>query len=356
MNILEQIYDATIPKINFLERKSRIETKKTILRGPPKSGKTYLIYDYLSQYKSNEYIYIDCNDFKNKYQDISSNLELFILNNEIEVLILENFNFDFELPQVQSVVITTTMDKVIIGFDTLYLQLLDFEEYILFDTKHQNILNSFNSFLKFGNFPEIIEYSEIKKHTRNYEICKLYCHDKIELEILFHLIKSASEKKSIFQLFNSMKKTTKISKDRFYKTCEKYILNHIIYFCSKFEQPNAVKKIFIFNHSLIDIVSYNKNFHNLFTNMVFLEIYKKHKEIYYLDNIDFYIPKDNLIILTIPFFNNFEVINISMKLTPYIKKYNIKKINIVTVSNEKKITIGNIETKVIKFHDWVLGG
>ncbi len=356
MNILEQIYDTTIPKINFLERKCRIETKKTILRGPPKSGKSYLIYDYLSRYKSNEYLYIDCDDFKNKYQDISSNLELFIITNNIEVLVLENFKFEFELPIIQSIIITTFVDNNISAFDTIYLQLLDFEEYILFDSKHQNTLNSFNSFLKFGNFPEIIEYPEFKKHTRNYEICKLYCKDNIELEILFHLIKSASEKKSIFQLFNSMKKTTKISKDRFYKTCEKYTLNHIIYFCSKFNQPNAVKKIFIFNHSLIDIVSYNKNFHNLFTNMIFLEIYKKHKDIYYLDNIDFYIPEDNLIILAIPFFNNFEVINISMKLTPYIKIHNIKKINIVTISNEKKITIGKIEAKVIKFHDWVLGG
>ena len=356
MNILEQIYDNTLPKTNFLERKVSIYTKNTILKGPPKSGKTYLIYDYLSQYNNDDYLYIDCDDYRNRNKEISKYLQNFIDENKIEVLVLENFNFDYNLPKVTSTIITTSQNIILESFDTIYLPALDFEEFILFDIKHQSTANSFNSFLKFGNLPEIIDYSEQKKAKRNYEICQLYCEDKIELEILFLLIRSASEKKSIFQLFNTLKKTTKISKDRFYKTCEKYEDNHLIYFCQKFEQPKSVKKIFIFNHALLDIVSYNKNFHNLFQNMVYLEIYKKHKEIYYLDNIDFYIPQDNLIILTIPFFNNFEVINISIKLSPYIKKYGIKKIYIITVSNEKDINISNINAKVIKFYDWVLGG
>ncbi len=356
MNILEQIYDNNTNKINFLERKVSITAKNTIIKGPPKSGKSYLIYDYLSNYKVDDYLYIDCDDYRNNNSEITKYLDTFIAENKIEVLVLENFNFYFDLPKVTSTVITTSKNVLLENFDTIYLTALDFEEFILFDTKHQNTANSFNSFLKFGNFPEIIDFSEQKKGKRNYEICQLYCEDKVELEILFLLVKSASEKKSIFQLFNTLKKTTKISKDRFYKTCEKYEQNHIIYFCQKFEQPKAVKKIFIFNHALLDIVSYNKNFNNLFQNMVYLEIYKKHKEIYYLDNIDFYIPEDNLIILTIPFFNNFEVINISMKLSPYIKKYDIKKIYIITVSNEKDINISNINAKVIKFYDWVLGG
>jgi hypothetical protein len=275
MNILEQIYDNTLHKVNFLERKVSIAAGNTIIKGPPKSGKTYMIYDYLSQYKPNEYLYIDLDDYKNNNMKISLYLEDFIAENKIEVLVLENFKFDFDLPKVTSILITTNKNTKIENFDTLYLTPLDFEEFILFDTKHQNTTNSFNSFLKFGNFPEIIEYSEQKKAKRNYEICQLYCEDKVELEILFLLIKSASEKKSIFQLFNTLKKTTKISKDRFYKVSEKYEQNHLIYFCRKYQQPKAVKKIFIFNHALLDIVSYNKNFNNLFKNMIYLDIHKR---------------------------------------------------------------------------------
>ncbi|MEA3512955.1 MAG: AAA family ATPase, partial [Campylobacterota bacterium] len=290
MNLIEQIYDITFPKIIFFERKISIDHKNTILIGPPKSGKTYLIYDYLSNFNSTEYLYIDFDDYKNKKENIEKHLENFILNNNITVLVLENFKFDIKLPKVTNTIITTKMKFKLDNFSTIYLEPLDFEEYLLFDTKHQNISNSFNSFLKHGNLAEVIEYPENKKYQRNYEICKLYCEDKVELEILFLLIKSSSEKKSIFQLFNSLKKVTKISKDRFYDTVKKYERNRVIYFCQKYEQPKAVKKIFVFNHALIDEVSYTKNFNSLFKTMIFLELNRIYKEVFYLDNTDFYIP------------------------------------------------------------------
>lgn len=354
MNILEQIYEIDFNKINFLERKVSIVDKYTIIKGAPKSGKSYLIYDYLSSFDESKYIYIDFDDCKNIKDNIEKDLETFIIKNKIEVLVLENFKFDIKLPDVSSIIITTKMLNQIDGFKTIYLQPLDFEEFLLFDTKHQNISYSFNSFLKYGNLPEIIEYSEQKKQQRNYEICKLYCADKVELDILFLLIKNAAEKKSIFQLFNSLKKEIKISKDRFYKTCEEFERNNIIYLCPKFEQPKAVKKIFIFNHALIDIVSYKKNFNNLFKNMIFLEINKIYDDIYYLDNIDFYIPSEQTIILAIPFFNNIISSSIISKVLPLIEIYNIKKISIVTISGEQNIFIGEIEAQILPFYNWVL--
>lgn len=356
MNILEQIYDNSTFKINFHERKQSISSPNTIIKGPPKCGKSYLIYDYMAQFGNEDCLYIDLDDYKNDLELIKDQLQDFIYEHNIVVLILENFNYQFSLPKVTSTIITSKEDIVLDNFETLYLAPLDFEEFILFDTKHQNITNSFNSFLKYGNAPEIVEYNEIKKAKRNYEICKLYCDDNIELQILLLLIKSVGEKKSIFQLFNTLKKTTKISKDRFYKICQQYEKNRIVYFCKKYEQPKATNKIYVFNHALLDIVSYNKNFNSLFQNMVYLEIHKKHHKIYYLDDADFYIPQDDTIIITRPFFNDFEVIKISMKLSPYIKQYNIKKIYVITVSNEKRISISNIKAKVMKFYDWVLGG
>ena len=354
MNILEQIYDITLSKINFLERKISITGENTLLIGPPKSGKTYLIYDYLSQFEEDTYLYIDFNDYKNNFSDIEKYIDDFIVKNKIEILVLENFKFTFKLPKVTTTIITTNKINSLENFTTLYLSPLDFEEFLLFDTKHQNVSYSFNSFLKYGNFPEIIEYNEQKKQKRNYEICQLFCEDKTELEILFLLIKNASEKKSIFQLYNSLKKDIKISKDRFYKTCDNYEQNNIIFFCQKYDQPKAVKKIFIFNHALIDIVSYKKNFNNLFKNMVYLEINKRDKDIYYLDNIDFYLPKQDLIILAIPFFNNLITANITSKILPLIERYNIKEISIITVSGEQNLFIEEIEVQIITFNEWVL--
>lgn len=355
MNILEQIYEINFNKINFHERKIRIDYKNTIIKGPPKSGKSYLIYDYLSHYEDNQYLYIDFADYKNGRDEISKYLGDFIIKNKIEVLILENFTFDFKIPSgIESTIITTTMDTKIDGFKTIYVECLDFEEYLLFDIKHQSSSNSFNSFLKFGNFPEIIEYPESKKAIRNYEIPKLYCDDTVQLQILFLLIKNSGEKKSIFQLFNSLKKEIKISKDRFYKTCEMFEQNRVVYFCEKFEQPKSVKKIFVHNHGLLDIVSYNKNFNNLFKNMTYLELNKRYPELYYLDNVDFYLVEENEIILAIPFFNNLISANIISKILPSIESYNIKSVTIVTVSIEQSIFIGEIEAQIVPFSSWAV--
>lgn len=357
MNIIEQIYDNYSNKINFLERKISIQNRKTIIKGPPKSGKSYLIYDYLSKFNNDIFLYIDFDDYRNNIDEIEKYLTSFIDEHNIEIVIFENFNFDIELPNLQDIIITTTKDIILDDFETIYLKSLDFEEFLLFDNKHQNILNSFTSFLKFGNSPDIIDYSEYKKSKRNYEICKLYCEDKTELNILLLLIKSAGEKKSILQLYNFMKKKEKISKDKFYRVCEKYKNNHIIYFCEKYNQPKAVKKIFIFNYALLDIIAYNKNFTNLFKNMVYLELYNEENKnnIFYLDNIDFYILNKREIILTIPFFNNLLISSVSKKILSVIDKVYIEKIIIITVSNEISFYIDDIVVNVVKFYDWVLG-
>jgi len=355
MNILEHIYEINFDKINFHERKITINYKDTIIKGPPKSGKSYLIYDYLSHYTSEQYLYIDFLDYKNEASIISKYLEDFIAKHKIEVLVLENFNFEIKLPEnINSTIISTVKDTILDGFETIYVEGLDFEEYLLFDTKHQSSSNSFNSFLKFGNFPEIIEYPENKKAIRNYEISKLYCQDVTELKILLLLIKNAGEKKSIFQLFNSLKKEIKISKDRFYKTCTQFEENKVIYFCEKFQQPKSVKKIFVHNHSLLDIVSYKKNFNNLFKNMVYLELNKRYTNLYYLDNIDFYLSNENEIVLAIPFFNNLISANVISKILPSIDTYNISFVTIVTVSSEETIFIGEIEAQIISFSSWAV--
>lgn len=355
MNILEQIYDINFNKIVFNERKITIDYKNTIILGPPKSGKSYLVYDYLSSFEDEEYLYIDFADYKNDTKEIEKHLEDFISSHQLKVVVFENFKFDIDLPiNVESIIITTSQMNTIESFETLYLEGLDFEEYLLFDTKHQSSSNSFNSFLKFGNFPEVIEYSEQKKATRNDEICRLYCEDKTQLEILFLLIKNAGEKKSIFQLFNSLKKEMKISKDKFYKTCEMFEYNKVVFFCEKYEQPKAVKKIFVHNHALLDIVSYKKNFNNLFKNMTYLELVKRFDEIYYLDDVDFYLPNENEIILAIPFFNNLISSSIISKLLPKIDNYNVSSVTIVTVSSEQTLFVGEIEAQIVPFGSWAV--
>ena len=358
MDILEKLYEIDFEKLFPLQRKVQITYPYTIVQGSSKSGKSYLIYDYLNQFKNEQFLYIDLDDIRIEKENILYNLDRFLLNNkEIEVLAIDNVDSDFtdifkELTTLKSIILSTKDDISFNNFRNIKLTPLDFEEYILFDNKHQNTTNSFNSFLKYGNFPEIVSYEEYKQHKRNQEIINLLTSNKLEYEILKLFILSSGEKKSIFQLFNTLKKYHKVSKDLFYLTASKFENEKLIYFCEKYEQPKAPKKIYCYNHALIDCVSYDKKFINQFANMIYCELKNSYRNIYYLDNVDFYIEDSNSIVLAIPFFLNHA--NFSGKILPIIEKYNIKNITIVTVSTNNIIFIDDIECEVLPFYEWAL--
>ena len=107
---------------------------------------------------------------------------------------MENFDFQFDLPNCENIIVSTQKNIYIENFEILTLNALDFEEYLLHDNKHQNITQSFNSFLKFGNLPELINLDEYKKLQRLQEILKLQCNDETEFKILKILIENIDEK------------------------------------------------------------------------------------------------------------------------------------------------------------------
>lgn len=354
MNSLESCYELEFSKINFQERKIRITHPKTILIGPPKAGKSYLIYDYLSNFQKERYLYIDFNDYRNDLESIKNFINDFIKEKKIEVLVLENFSNEFEIPKCDSVIITSKIRLKLFGFKELFVNGLDLEEYLLHDNKHQNITASFNYFLKYGNLSEIISYDEHKKISRLQEIIKLSSKNSTDEEILKILFTSVDEKKSINQLFTILKKSIKISKDRFYEMCKVYEENRMIFFLQKYKQEKAVKKLYCYNHAFLNALSHMKKFKNEFSNMIFLHLINEHKEIYYLDKIDFYLPELNLAIVSSPFFNSVLGNNLIKKLQLIIDELNIEQLYIITVSNSEKITYKNCEINILPFYEWAL--
>lgn len=354
MKTLENCYELNFSKINFMERKIRITHPKTIITGASKTGKSYLIYDFLSNFKTKDYIYIDLKDSRNDLEEISSNLDKFLRQNQITVLIIENFSFEFDLPYCDNIIISTNIQKTIRGFKNITVSALDFEEYLLHDNRHQNITQSFNNFFKYGNLSEIINIEEHKKVQRLQEIIKLQAQNETQFEILKLLFENIDEKKSLYQLFSILKNKIKISKDKFYETCKLLEENKTIYFVEKYNQEKANKKIYSYNHSFLNSISHNKKFKNEFTNMIFLELIDKYKNIYYLDNIDFYIKSKKLAIVGIPFFNTFLVNSTLKKIYKIMDEYEIKELNIITISNDEKISHDNFKINVIPFYEWAL--
>jgi len=354
MKTLEACYEINFTKLNFLERKQRITHPKTIITGPAKVGKSYLIFDFLSNHKSEEYIYIDLLDIRNNIDEIKSELDSFLRAQKIKILVLDNFDFSFEVPYCDTIIISSNDDKKIKGFKNIYIKALDFEEYILHDTRHQNTTVSFNNFLKYGNLVETVNIEENKKVQRVQEILTLQAKNETQFEILKILIENTDEKKSIYQLFNTLKTKIKVSKDTFYKTCELLKQNRTIYFLEKYNQEKATKKIYLYNHSFLNVISHNKKLKSEFSNMIFLELIGKYKEVYYLDNIDFYLPKENIAIVAISFFNSFLMKNQIKKIYKSMKEHEIKKLFIITISNDEKFKYNDLDIEVLPFYEWAV--
>lgn len=355
MKLLEENYQINFSKINFLERKIKIINSKTIICGPSKVGKSYLVYDFLSNFKNEDYLYIDFFDLRNK--NITNELQFldeFIKEKNVEVLILENFDHQCKIPDCTNIILTSQKNIIYENFEKINLYALDFEEYLLFDSKHQNITQSFNSFLKYGNLALSITTEEHKKLSKLQEIIKLNSKDETSFEILKILIENIDERKSIFQLYNQLKTRIKISKDRFYEECKELEEKNNIFFIEKYNQEMSLKKIYTYNYAFLNAISFTKKFKQEFTNMVFLELLKENNKIFYLENIDFYVKEENLAVVCIPFLNQLINSNILKKIVKTAIEYNINKIEIITVSNSENLSNNKIKINVISFYEWAL--
>ncbi|RXJ84306.1 ATP-binding protein [Arcobacter sp. CECT 8985] len=354
MKTLEVCYELDFSKIVFLERKAKISAPKTFVYGAPKCGKTYLIYDYLSNFDTKDYIYIDFNDFRNDIEEIKIYLDEFIIKNSIKVLVLENFDFSFNIPECQSIIISSHNCVNIDGFELMQVKPLDFEEYLLHENRYHTATQAFNNFLKYGNMPGVVNLEEYNKEKRLQEILRLYTKDETFERILKILFLNIDEKKSLFQLFNTLKNNMKISKDKFYEVVKIYENSGLVYFLPKYKQEKAVKKIYSYNHAFLNAITHAKKFKNEFTNMVFLQLQATYKDIYYTDNIDFYIEEEKYAILSIPFFNPLLKNTIVKKINKTVKDLELEKVDIVTVGYNEKFNVDKIEVEVLPFFEWAV--
>ncbi len=354
MTSLEFCHEIEFSKINFIERKTRITHPKTIIYGAPKSGKSFLIFDYLMNFKSEDYLYIDFKDCRNDINEIKENLKEYILKNKIKVIVLENFSFDFKIPYCDSVIISCKEKKELKGYKNIFLTPLDFEEYLLHDQRNQNTTHSFNSFLKYGNLPQSTQINEFKVLQNLQELLKLINENTTSQEILKILILNIDEKKSLNQLYLTLKNEIKISKDKFYEECSRFQKEKIIYFIPKYNHIKSVKKIYTYNQAFVSAITHKKKFKNELTNIIFLELINRYEDIYYLDYIDFYIPSLDLALVSIPFFNSFMMQSQLKRIKKQLEEYKIKELIIITVSNNEHFFYDNFEINVSPFYEWSL--
>jgi len=310
------------------DRKIKLDFQNTIISGPKGVGKTFLVFNFLENFKG-KYKYIDFSDYREKNFNFSG----------IELVIFDNFDFSVEIPPVTTFIITDKKTRIE-GFKNIELKGLDFEEFFSFDNS-QSITHSFDKFLKTGNLPRSIYLEDYFKEEYLKETFELLPYNK---EILKFFFSHIGEKLTLYQIFQILKKRTKISKDSFYKTTGELIEKRIIYEVNKFNSPKSPKKFYSYNFAFKNILTNKKNILLTFENIVFLEL--NEEEVFYKDTLSFYLPNKNLGIMVVPFANE-EILEEKLK-----KVKDVDKVQVITISNEFEFEHKNFEVEVTPFWQW----
>jgi predicted AAA+ superfamily ATPase len=353
MNLLEVLYAQEFKKPSFYPRKLSISHKKTLITGPKKSGKSTLIFDYLSSLKKGTFLYIDFNDLR-VTQVIIFGLPSFLKNNNIRLLVLENFDFSFKIPDCQEVIITSHQAKEIEHFTTQTLYPLDFEEFIAFKQRQLNVQALFSDYTDFGTFPSIVLSAKENFVNHFQDHIRLMCDSPLEFTILKHYALMQGMRISSYTLFNEIKLFHKISKDKFYAISKKLQDEKILFLVQKYNAPKADKKVFMIDFAMKSVLTFEKDFITRFANIIFLELLKHDEEVYFTDLLDFYIPSEGKAIIPMPFLPPSMIHSKIARFEKDLIKYKIKKIEIITLESEEESDYEGIPMEILPFWSWAL--
>ncbi|MDF1882478.1 ATP-binding protein [Sulfurimonas sp. SAG-AH-194-C21] len=350
--LLEEYYKTDLNLERFHFRKLFLDDKSYQISGISQSGKTKLVKNYLLGLKKNSYLYIDCNDIRIDVDLLNKELNSFCNRNKIDVLVLDNYIETINFVNVSQLIITT---ELVIKVDVLIpLQLypLDYEEFLAYEDKYDS--SALNHFFQLGGFAFM---HKVSVDERNLSVQRLlqYTLDDVEFDILCLCAKFMSQKLSAFTIYERLKSSRKISKDKLYKSYEGLVNKNYIHLLQKFNAPKATKKVYLCDTSLKSALSTEKNFGRLFENMIFLELLKSNTECYFDDEIDFYLPSSDTIILCKPFVDERRLFKKLESIEAFIFTHSIKKIIAISMNKESTISHPLSSVEIVPFDIWALG-
>lgn len=355
MDILEILYSREFKKAAYNVRKVSLNAKKILLLGPKGSGKSSLLFDHLSQREKGTFLYIDFEDFRLKEKDLKEHLPQFLKQNSIKLLVLENFDFRFELPFCDEIIITTNRHAVVEGFTVQTLYPLDFEEFIAFDTRQLKLETIFSTFAVQGTFPALqrISKGDFIKEYQDF-LCRFAKND-LEMAMLQLLSSKQGSAVSMHALFQELKAHYKISKDTFYSFTKRVHDEYILFSVEKFGHQKSAKKLYMIDFAMRSVLSFDKDFIKRFENIVFLELLKRDKKLFYTDVIDFYLPDEERAILTIPFLPENLIEGKLERLSKYFIELEIVIVQVVTMEVEKSYQKNGITYELLPFWSFATG-
>jgi len=155
-------------------------------------------------------------------------------------------------------------------------------------------------------------------------------------------------------MYERLKTTRKISKDKLYSNLEQLVEQGYLHQLAKYQHAKATKKLYLCDISIKNAFSTQKHFGRLFENMVYLEMLKKDFELYYDEEIDFYIPQQNRVILCMAFGNQEALFKKVEKIEAFVITHGVTKVEVVTMTNESSLQHPFVRVEMIPFSVWAL--
>ncbi|MFT7860298.1 MAG: DUF4143 domain-containing protein [Sulfurimonas sp.] len=350
--LLEEFYKIDLHLDKFHDRKIQLDDKSYQISGITKSGKTQLVKSYLLSHKKNSYLYIDCNDIRIDIEKLNDLLNKFCQDNHIEILVFDNYKEEFRFPNVSQLIITNQLKLDIPELEHIDLYPLDYEEFLAYEHKYDS--SALNHFFQLGGLAVM---HKIYADERNSYLQAVFQNalDDMEFDILTLCAKFNSQKLSAFTIYERLKAKRKVSKDKLYKSFESLVEKKYIHQLEKFNHARATKKLYLCDTSLKSALSIEKNFGRLFENMVFLELLKKAKKAFYYDEIDFYLPQQDEIILCKPFVDERRLFKKLESIEAFIFTHSIRKITVITMTKEGSVAHPLSKVNIVPFDVWALG-
>lgn len=230
-----------------------------------------------------------------------------------------------------------------------------------------------NEYIIFGGIPDSLKYPELEVHKTLYDdvlyrdIATRYKLDNVKSlkELAFYLISNAASLVS----YNKLKELLKLGS---VNTVIKYIdylenswlflvINKYAY--SVKEQQIAPKKVYGIDTGLIKSVgfSFSENKGKLIENAVFLQLRRKHNDIYYYKTakgyeVDFFLPKDGLLIQSVQDFGSLETQERELRalVDTANEQRKAKNLVIVTESDKLELKREGKQIKVVPLYEWLL--
>ena len=350
--LLEEFYKMDLHVEKYHDRKVFIDDKSYQINGISQSGKTQLVKNYLLSLKKNSYLYIDCLDIRIDVEDLNNSLTSYCNKNKIDVLVLDNYHEAIKFANVSQLIITSQVKLDIDVLQNIQLFPLDYEEFLGFEHKFDS--STLNHFFQLGGFSAMHKVAIDERQAYLQKTLK-YALNDIEFDIISLSAKFMSQKISAFTIYERLKLTRKISKDKLYKSFEALEAKNYIHLLSKFNHLRATKKVYLCDTSIKGALSIEKNFGRLFENMIFLELLKSGIECYYDDDIDFYLPSSDEIILSKPFTDERQLFKKLESIEAFIFTHSIKKVTAVTMNKEGSISHPLSKVEILPFDIWALG-